>query len=196
MRIARYLRHAATATLMAATTVAFAAEAPFNGLKPASPQPAATALQPGLAVNYFFMMHNKIDEVGRVGKAQKGTPILELNHKGGESDGVLTANRPMGVGAKMNGFIKFDKPGAYVFKINSNDGIRVSIGGTKIYEDPNVHPDTMSDPITVNIDQPGWYPLGIDYFQKKGTSALQVYLTPPGGEEEVVPASQYAHSKQ
>jgi hypothetical protein len=46
----------------------------------------------------------------------------------------------------------------------------------------------------VVIDVPGWYELWINYYQKKGTSALQLKWTPPGaGEEVLVPPDVLAH---
>ncbi|MBL8706447.1 MAG: hypothetical protein JNM30_16465 [Rhodospirillales bacterium] len=168
---------------------------PITGAKPVSPQPAADKVAPGLSVIYFTNMFNKLREVGALGKGKPGEPIKILDHKTNDGN-VLTADRPMGVGAKITGMIKFDAPGTYVFKVNSNDGVRLTIAGIKAYELDGVHADEMSDPIPFVVEQPGWYALDIDYFQKKGTSALQLFWTPPGGAEAIVPASQYAHLKQ
>lgn len=168
---------------------------PITGAKPLSPQPAADKTNPGLAVVYFTNMFNKLREIGQLGKGKPGEPIKILDHKTNDGN-VLTSDRPMGVGAKITGMIKFDAAGTYVFKVNSNDGARVTIAGIKVYELDGVHADEMSDPIPFVVEQPGWYALDIDYFQKKGTSALQLFWTPPGGTEAIVPASQYAHLKQ
>ena len=40
---------------------------------------------------------------------------------------------------------------------------------------------------------PGWYSIEIDYYQRKGTAALRLKWTPPGGEESVVPVEVFAH---
>ena len=88
------------------------------------------------------------------------------------------------VGANITGLIRFEKPGVYGFEITSNDGIRVEIGGKVLHEDPGVHPDSTSDRIDVKIDQPGWYPLKIVYFQKKGTASLVLAWVGPGREGE------------
>jgi len=46
----------------------------------------------------------------------------------------------------------------------------------------------------VVVDVPGWYELWINYYQKKGTSALQlVWTTPDSGEETHVPPSAFSH---
>lgn len=167
---------------------------PITGAKPVSPQPAADKINPGLAVVYFTNMFNKLNEIGKLGKGKPGEPIKMLDHKTNDGN-VLTADRAMGVGAKITGLIKFDQPGTYVFHVNSNDGVRVTIAGIKTYENDGVHADEMSDPIPFVVDQAGWYELAVDYFQKKGTSALQLFWTPPGGTQAPVPASQFAHLK-
>lgn len=171
-----------------------AEEKPITGAKPLSPQPAADKIEPGLAVIYFSNMFNKLNEIGKLGKGKPGEPIKILDHKTNDGN-VLTSDKSMGVGAKITGLIKFDAPGTYIFKINSNDGVRVTIAGLKVHENDGVHADEMSDPIPFVVEQPGWYELVVDYFQKKGTSALQLFWKPPGGAEAPVPASQYAHLK-
>jgi len=185
---------AAGAAAMLLTTAAVAGEKPITGAKPISPQPAADKMSPGLAVVYFTNMFQKLNEIGKLGKGKPGEPIKMLDHKTNDGN-VLTADRPMGIGAKITGMIKFDQPGTYVFKVNSNDGVRVTIAGIKTYELDGIHADEMSDPIPFVVEQAGWYTLDVDYFQKKGTSALQLFWIPPGGSEAPVPASQFAHLK-
>lgn len=167
----------------------------FTGAKAVAPQPAADKVQPGLAVIYFHNMFKKLDEVGKIGKGKPGEPIKVLDHKTQDGN-VLTDNLAMGVGAKISGLIKFDAPGKYLLQMNSNDGARITIAGLKLLEDDGIHGDTMSDPVELVVDAAGWYELKIDYFQRKGTSALQLFWTPPGGAQSIVPATHLAHLKQ
>ena len=63
-----------------------------------------------------------------------------------------------------------------------------------LWEDPEIHFDRESDPLRVVVKEPGWHALKIDYYQKKGTSALQLLWTPPGSKKKtVVPAEALAH---
>lgn len=178
-------------------TAALAADPPktFAGLKPVAPQPAADKTTPGLAVVYYQNYFKKLDEITKLGKGKPGAPIMVLDHQTQDGN-VLTATAAMGVGAKITGFIKFETPGKYGIQMLSNDGARVTIAGTKILEDDGIHGDEMSDLAELTIDQPGWYEIVVDYFQRKGTSALKLFWTPPGGSQGVVPASQFAHMKQ
>ena len=169
----------------------------ITGLVPAKPQPAAAALKPGLAVTYHYGIVNKIDELTTIAKYSKGSPgkpIPRLDYHVGQGK-VLTSNFNNGVGAFIDGLINFPEAGTYVLKLQSNDGVKLEIGGQLIHQDPGVHADTFSDPIPVKIDRPGWYPLSIIYFERKNTSTLELYWARPGESDpaSLVPAEAFAH---
>jgi hypothetical protein len=150
---------------------------------------------PGLAVEYTYAIMNYLGEMkGR--KFESGRPITHLDWRMG-SGSVLTSKTREGVGAIITGVIRFEKPGIYGFDVTSNDGVRVEIGGKLLHEDPGVHSDTTSERIDVKIDQPGWYPLRIMYFQKRNTATLVVRWIPPGetGKLTPVPGPVLAHQK-
>src|SRR5262245_20158745 len=165
----------------------------LTGLRPAEPQP--TQLTPGLAVEYTYAKVNYVDELkGR--KFEPGSPLADINYRGGGN--VLTSKSRESVGAIITGLIQFDKPGVYGLQVSSNAGVRVEIGGQILHEDPGVHPDSTSDRIDVKIDQPGWYPLRIVYFQKRGTASLVLAWVGPGekGKAVPVPAKAFGHTKK
>ena len=161
----------------------------------ASPQPAADKLRPGLSVTYFFGLINNIKEIPDApGKA--GPPLPALNYNVGFKN-VLTSDREDGVQARIIGFIKLDKPGVWRFAVNSNDGVRLEIGGKTIYELPGVQPDVMSDVLEVKADTAGWYPIKLLYFEKKNTSTLELFWAAPGvADLAIAPESAYAHLPQ
>lgn len=174
---------------------AMGAEAATTGLKPASPQPDAAQVAPGLAVSYFFQMFQDVGEVAGRSGGEAGQPLAQINDAPQQGGPVLTSGKPMGVGAQIRGLIHFDKTGTYTLQVTSNDGVRLTLAGEKIFEDPGVHSDHTSPPLEIAIDEAGWYDLAIDYFQKKGTATLKLMWTPPGGSEEPVPAAAFAHKK-
>jgi len=167
-----------------------------GGMAPVKPQPAAGALNPGLAVQYYGSKFNSIRELVEwmdYDKGNAGIPIPMLNYQVG-SGNVLTATSNDFVGADITGFINLKKAGSYSFMVHSNDGVRVTLGGKMIYEDPNVHADRFSDEIRLEISEPGWYPVRVLYFEKKNTSTLELYWDPPGPEEmDYVPAEAFSH---
>src|SRR5262245_33548863 len=182
----------ATLTLLVAFVPVVGAET-LTGLRPAEPQPAQ--LTPGLAVEYTYAKVNYIEQLkGR--KFEAGPPLESINYRWGGN--VLTSKSREEVGAIITGFIRFEKAGVYGFEITSNDGVLVEIGGQVLHEDPGVHSDSTSDRINVKIDQPGWYPLRVVYFQKKGTASLVLAWIEPGqkGRTAPVPAKAYGYVKK
>ena len=160
---------------------------------------------PGLGVNYLYQKFYTLEEIYEPDvDPTPGEPIpylyqvTETDPATGEDKilNVLTSDQDMMVGALIRGVIHFAETGTYVIRINSNDGVRVWVGGAMIWEDPEIHFDRLSPPLEIMIEQPGWYEFNIDYYQKKGTSALQALWTPPGGGEEVpVPPEALGHLK-
>ncbi len=163
----------------------------------AAPQPAASSLAPGLAVTYYFGMIRHVREIAGWAKTKgkAGPPIPMLNYNVGPGT-VLTSDGSDGVIAVIKGYLKFDKPGGYSLLVNSNDGVRIRLGGKRIYDDPDVHADRLSDPLAIEIGAPGWYALDVLYFERKNTSTLELYWLPPGAADyDFVPAEAFAHAK-
>jgi hypothetical protein len=186
---------AAALLFAAAATAPIARGEPLAGLKPAEPQPAADKLQPGLAVEYAYAIVNHLDEF-KGKKFEAGPPLSHLNYKVG-SGTVLTSKAADGVLAVITGWIQLDKPGVWGFDVTSNDGVRVEIGGKLLHEDPVVHADDTSDRIEVKIDQPGWYPIKVLYFEKRNTATLILRWAPPGQKALApVPGKAFAYPKK
>ena len=164
--------------------------------RPKCQQPAPSA-NPGLAVCYMYKFIRHVDEItewAKTLKCEPGAPLAVLDFDGGTSK-VLTSNSDDGVMARITGFIHLDKAGAYKFAFESNDGVRLTIDGKLIVEDPGVHDDQFSDLGTMEVAKPGWYPLSIDFFERKSTWTLRFLWRPPGieGDLSPVPAEVLAH---
>ena len=164
---------------------------------PADPQPDAAALKDGLAVRYYFSKFNHIDNLAAWMKSDdgiEGDPLPNLDYQMGAGNVLSTTSADL-VGAHITGFIEFPEPGTYELKVISNDGVRVTLSGEMIFEDPEIHPDTASPPLVVQIEEPGWYPLDILYFEKKGSAALKLQWKQPGASGfTAVPATAFKHS--
>jgi hypothetical protein len=166
--------------------------------KALAPQPKDSEIAPGLAVSYWKMLVRDVQEVADiVGKRKPdvGQPLPKLDYKMGTGK-VLTSNQDDGVAAEIVGLIKLDKPGRYEFVANSNDGVRVEIGGERVLEDPDVHADRFSPAGKVDVAQAGWYALRILYFERKNEATLQLFWKEPGGADyAIVPGSVLARKK-
>lgn len=170
----------------------------YGGLKPIAEQPPSTARKQGLVPTYFFSIFNLVNEVAEVAKLGAGIvgrpTIPALDYKVGSGE-VLASGRTDGVGADIKGMINFPEAGRYTMALESNDGVRLEIGGRQIFSDPSVHADRFLQPVSVDIETPGWYPLSILYFEKRNTATLQLFWTNPSEEGglKLVPADAFAH---
>jgi hypothetical protein len=161
---------------------------------------AAGKLAPGLAVSYFYgTLFDHVDEFADRDPAsgEPGAPLMVLDYSSLE-DKVLTSTRYDAVGAHISGYIHLRSAGTYQFTIESNDGVRLHIGGKHVLEDPDVHYDQWSETGTVQASAPGWYPLVLWYFEKRNTSTLRLYWRPPGapadGSYSLVPGEVLGHA--
>ena len=191
-----FMAAAVSAFFWAVAPAALAAD-PVTGLAPLAPQPEKDKLKPGLAVTYYFNIFNYINEISEFAKIQKGVrgkPIPMLNYKVGPGK-VLTSDRVNGVGADIRGLMHFAKPGTYTIAMQSNDGVRLEIGGKQIILDPKVHVDRFSPLVRVRVNQAGWYPISILYFEKRNTSTLELYWIKPKEDTSLkfVPSTAFAH---
>ncbi len=145
--------------------------------------------KPGLAVCYMYKLIRHVDEIAEWEKHLKcepGAPLAMLDFQGG-SGKVLTSKMDDGVMARITGFIHLDKAGAYKFAFESNDGVRLKIEGKMIVQDPGVHDDQFSDLGSMEVTKPGWYPLAIDFFERRITWTLRLLWRPPGVEGDLSP---------
>ena len=170
----------------------------FADLMPADPQPKDGALRPGLSVVYYFdyfARHLDPLTTGSVPSVSgvTGKPIPYLNHRFGQGD-VFDSGTNRGVAMRMKGLIRFPTPGDYTFRALSNDGLRIRIGDAMIIDDPTQHSDRYAVQAVVAIREAGWYPLTVEYFQRKGTASIGLYWhTPEASDFAPVPAASYAH---
>jgi hypothetical protein len=179
-------------------------------LAPLVPQPAEGSLEPGLAVKYYKYnfrsaeKKNQNYELKHISdmpdvqtmdeKGYPGAPITRLAHRADRNVEVFNSGLGRLVCAQMRGLIHFAQTGEYKLKAEINDGIRIFLDARLIISDPQWGSDRFSSPSTLDIREPGWYPVLVRYFQRKGTSALLLYWKKPGDSEFVIiPAKAYAH---
>jgi len=103
----------------------------------------------GLAIDYYYGNFDHVDKVleyaGRKSSAE-GDPLANLDFRGGDGKPDLNQRHKDFVAAIIAGYIHFSDPGTYMFKVRSNDGVRIAIGGLTVFEDPRPHPDRNSAP--------------------------------------------------
>lgn len=185
-----------SAAVLCAIALPAAAQAPAGKAQPLRPPPAADALKPGLLPQYFRNLElNHVDELVRAaqrGPGAAGAPVATIDAGSGSGE-MWESQMPTLWGVRFDGLIRLER-GEHYFVVNSNDGVRVFLGGPMLVEDPDVHADRLSNPVALNITEAGWYPLVIWYFQKRNTATLQLLWQPPGAANFApVPAERLAH---
>jgi PA14 domain-containing protein len=164
---------------------------------PVEPQPAAAALQPGLQMLYFSGDFKHVENMpttpAELAKGQRGGPVANLaaSTDGGPMWGIASSYEFFG--AHFTGLIMLEA-GEYSFLAKSNDGVRVHLDRMRVVDDPDIHVDRLSKPVKVAISKAGWYPITVQYFQRRGTARLEVMWQPPGATAPaIIPASALAH---
>lgn len=161
-------------------------------------QLATEKIQPGLKVTYFLEYFKRDvtylqEMISGEFKSQQGKPIDRLDHQFGRGE-VFDSGTNRGVAVRMRGYLNFAEPGTYSMQALSNDGIVLHIDDKLALNDPRQHSDRMSNIAHITIDRAGWFPLSIDYFQRKGTAALRLFWKTPGQADfTIVPGSAYGH---
>lgn len=189
--------------LFVALAVTLQSSAAFaESTQPADPQPEAGALEPGLAVDYYYVPVRSIDEFYswlEHKQPDPGTPLATLDFVANDQGPVLGTDRGSIVDAIITGFIRFPESGQFKLLALVNDGLRLYVGqgsSTPILEDQRVLADRLVGPAEITVEAGLWYPMKLDYFQRRGTSALVLAWMRPGageGEEEVIEAEFFAH---
>ena len=96
---------------------------------------------------------------------------------------------------RMKGYLNLTEPGIYEFQALSNDGVILKMSGQTVLSDPAQHSDNLSNIGKVTVTTPGWYPITVEYFQRKGTATIKLYWRKPGEEKlKIVPAVAFAHT--
>ena len=156
-------------------------------------------IKSGLKVRYYDKKYRHIsdmpkgkelEEVGRPGK-----PVFSLNNVYGKTSNIFGSGKSRLVGFWFSGLIHLEQPGIYYFQALSNDGVRCFLNQELLFEDPAKHSSRLSPVGSFNVEQPGWYPLQVIYFQRKGTAALKLYWKQPGQSNfTIVPGSVFGHT--
>ena len=177
-------------------SLAFAGPGLAQTLTPANPQPAASALAPGLAVSYAYYGVRTLSEAqGKLGRAKPGPALPGLSYlDSSPGERALTSDSSKNVIAAIKGYIRFEAAGMFDLDFISNDGIVAHIGGEQVALLDGVHGCKSAGVQSVKVPQAGWYEVDATYFQRKGTSCLMMDWSVPG-DMEPVPDAVFAHRK-
>lgn len=184
--------------LLAFTGTALAQGKTVEPITVATASVADDKLVPGIRASYWYAEFEHVDAfVKATGKKQGWTPTPIAALDKCDANGKLyEAGVIENYGIKGVGFIRFPKEGEWKVAAKSNDGIRLFLDGKLAIEDPAIHGDRMSKPITVTVPAAGLVPVEFFYFQKKGSACLQLHWQGPGETAmSIVPGAALANQK-
>lgn len=93
--------------------------------------------------------------------------------------------------ARWTGSLKIDKPGNYVFFLESDDGSRLYIDGKLIVDNPGSHP--MEKKQGAATLAPGQHDIKIEFFQGNGGMGCKFSWVQPGKNEEPLNETTLSH---
>lgn len=79
----------------------------------------------------------------------------------------------------MEGYLRIETEGYYLFALGSDDGSRIYLGDRKILDNDGLHAADESKSFALPLEA-GYYPIRLEYFQKGGGKALNLLHVPPG----------------
>ncbi len=86
---------------------------------------------------------------------------------------------------RFTGNLRIREPGTYSFRIEADDGARLTLDGRLLAE--GLIPNRPNAIHASTVLTAGDHPIQIDYFQNGGGSVLEFFWQPPGSEETPVP---------
>ena len=89
--------------------------------------------------------------------------------------------------ARWSGSIEAPHDGTYLFRVHADDGVRLWLDGEVVGEGLNPDNVNMAE-CSVHLSA-GRHAIQVDYFQRGGGKALEMWWTVPGGKHQVVPPS-------
>lgn len=159
--------------------------------------PPPKSVKSGLAVTYAYPIDVKTLNDARTALKKDGVagrPLAGLDYPDTrDGDKVMTSDKAYVVAAQINGYMKFDAPGVYEIEVFSNDGLDLSLGGQRIAKLDERAPCGSAGRRRVEVKDAGWYKLSAVYFQRMGTSCLQMEMGKDGAKRKQVPNAVFGY---
>jgi len=175
----RRLRGVATAFVLLALAAAVPA-VPASALPPVPASPAflqAAAQEPGVTLRVYDTQTPLTElcvlKPGQTPNVDKLVPQIDIT-----SPDVFEFSDNFS--AEVLGNLTIATAGTYEFRLRSDDGSRLLIGGELVVDHDGLH---MAEPKDGDVDLgAGLHPLRIDYFERDGLQQLTLEWKPPGAD--------------
>jgi hypothetical protein len=109
------------------------------------------------------------------------------------SDNIYDSGKDQYVGTRAWGYIKIPTTGSYEFSVKTDDGSRLWINSNILQnaqiESWKLQGRTTYDTSSINLIAGHYYHFRYDNYEWAGGHSMELYWTPPGGSEELIPSS-------
>ena len=143
------------------------------------------ALAPGLKYDYFEQSVSSVWQLSSGAVPTASGVVDRIALKGTE--------RPEDFVVHLTGFVRVPADGIYRFTLLSDDGAALMIGDSVVVDNDGSHGATASSgSIALRA---GDHAFAVSYFQSQGGKVLGLFMTPPRGEQEEIPARWLRHHR-
>jgi hypothetical protein len=121
-----------------------------------------------------------------------GTPVLTRTEAVDFNWGANAPDAAVGADnfcARWTGSITPTESGSYVFATNSDDGARLMLTGDWIINSWSDQSATMHTSSPIILVAGKSYGIKLEYYENGGDAVIQLYWTPPGGTQQIIPAA-------
>ena len=127
-------------------------------------------------VNYaYYEGHwDALPDFGKLKPVLSGTTDKEFNFS--------KFPRSTDFGVLMEGYLEIQKPGHYIFVLDSDDGAKFFIGDHLLIDYDGLHGDGHPKTYMVPLEK-GFYPVRLQYFQQGGGAHLSLLYVVPGEDQ-------------
>jgi hypothetical protein len=126
------------------------------------------------------------------GVSLTGQPLLTRIENVGFNWGGASPGDPVPVDAfsvRWTGSLLLPASGSYVFRTNSDDGIRLWVDGDLIINNWSDHSATVNIAPAVQLDASDPVAIKVEYYESGGDAVAEVYWSGPGIANQIIPAS-------
>jgi hypothetical protein len=89
---------------------------------------------------------------------------------------------------RWTGSITAPESGSYVFATNSDDGVRLLLAGDWIINNWSDHSAALNTSSPIELEAGKTYGVRLEFYEAGGDAVIQLYWTPPGGTQQIIPA--------
>ncbi len=130
---------------------------------------------------------NRTPDFATLGEPEIRARIQQIDHgrRDFEREKLHPGDRPEWFALRVTGFYCATRTGEHEIRLNSDDGSRFYIRDREVIDNDGLHGD-RDRRAKVTLKAGVTYPITVTYYNGNGGAGLRLYVTPPGGPEDLL----------